>query len=237
MRLKMQGNVLVIGANRGIGLEFVRQFLKKSGIENLIATYRSIENSETLINLAERYKKLKLIKIDMTNDSDIKKLKIELSGQTIDYLILNAAIYDGKENSIKSVTAENFIQMLRTNTVAPAILLKTLLKNIIASNRKIVMCISSRAGSISSQKIASKYSYRASKVALNSVMRNASLELEDQGVKIIIINPGWVKTDMGGPNAVIEVDESVSGMIRVLENADQLKTGCFLDYQGNSLPW
>ena len=234
---KVQGNVLVTGANRGIGFEFIRQFLENPSIKNLIATYRNASNSEELIRLADKHKKLRLIKLDITNDSDIKKLKMELSEQVIDYLILNAAIYDGKENSIKSITVENLTQMLQTNTIAPIIILQTLLDNVIASDGKTVMCISSSAGSISLHRIAGKYSYRASKAALNSLMKNASLELEDKGVKIIIMHPGWVKTDMGGQNALIEVYDTVFGMIKILENANQLKTGCFLDYQGNSLLW
>ncbi len=234
---KVQGNVLVTGASRGMGFEFIRQFLENPSIKNLIATYRNVSNSEELIRLADKHKKLRLIKLDITNDSDIKKLKMELSEQVIDYLILNAAIYDGKENSIKSITVENLTQMLQTNTIAPIIILQTLLDNVIASDGKTVMCVSSSAGSISSHRIAGKYSYRASKAALNSLMKNASLELEDKGVKIIIMHPGWVKTDMGGQNASIEVYDTVFGMIKIIENANQLKTGCFLDYQGNSLLW
>ena len=189
---KVQGNVLVTGANRGIGFEFIRQFLENPSIKNLIATYRNVSNSEELIRLADKHKKLRLIKLDITSDSDIKKLKMELSEQVIDYLILNAAIYDGKENSIKSITVENLTQMLQTNTIAPIIILQTLLDNVIASDGKTVMCISSSAGSISLHRIAGKYSYRASEAALNSLMKNASLELEDKGVKIIIMHPGWV---------------------------------------------
>ena len=116
-------------------------------------------------------------------------------------------------------------------------LLQTLLDNILLSDKKIVMVISSLAGSITSYKNYRKYNYRISKAALNAGMKIASIELISNGVKILIVHPGWVKTDMGGNNAPIEISESVSGMVSVLENTNNYETGSFIDYLGNSLPW
>ena len=127
--------------------------------------------------------------------------------------------------------------MFQTNSIGPIMILQALLENVIAGGTKVVMSISSKAGSISSYEKCGRFSYRASKAALNSLMRNASLELEEMGIKILIMSPGWVKTDMGGQNALLDIQESIGGMIDVLENKKSYKTGSFLDYQGNSLPW
>lgn len=232
----LKGNILIVGANRGLGLGFVTELLKMPEI-NIFATYRNAETSKELFELSKKHNQLKIHSVDITNDADIKNFKKELSGIAIDYLIINAGIFNDTEATIKLVTPSNLIEMFQTNSIGPIMILQALLENVIAGGTKVVMSISSKAGSISSYEKCGRFSYRASKAALNSLMRNASLELEEMGIKILIMSPGWVKTDMGGQNALLEIQESIGGMIDVLENKKSYKTGSFLDYQGNSVPW
>lgn len=232
----LKGNILIVGANRGLGLGFVTELLKMPEI-NIFATYRNAETSKELFELSKKHNQLKIHSVDITNDADIKNFKKELSGIAIDYLIINAGIFNDTETTIKLVTPSNLIEMFQTNSIGPIMILQALLENVIAGGTKVVMSISSKAGSISSYEKCGRFSYRASKAALNSLMRNASLELEEMGIKILIMSPGWVKTDMGGQNALLDIQESIGGMIDVLENKKSYKTGSFLDYQGNSVPW
>ncbi|MFK7760527.1 MAG: SDR family oxidoreductase [Candidatus Midichloriaceae bacterium] len=232
----LKGNILIVGANRGLGLGFVTELLKMPEI-NIFATYRNAETSKELFELSKKHNQLKIHSVDITNDADIKNFKKELSGIAIDYLIINAGIFNDTETTIKLVTPSNLIEMFLTNSIGPIMILQALLENVIAGGTKVVMSISSKAGSISSYEKCGRFSYRASKAALNSLMRNASLELEEMGIKILIMSPGWVKTDMGGQNALLDIQESIGGMIDVLENKKSYKTGSFLDYQGNSVPW
>jgi NAD(P)-dependent dehydrogenase (short-subunit alcohol dehydrogenase family) len=232
----LKGNILIIGANRGLGLGFVTELLKIPEI-NIFATYRNAETSKELFELSKKHNQLKIHSVDITNDADIKNFKKELSGIAIDYLIINAGIFNDTEATIKLVTPSNLMKLFKINSIGSIMILQALLDNVIAGDKKVVMSISSKAGSISSYEKCRRFSYRASKAALNSLMRNASLELEEMGIKILIMSPGWVKTDMGGQNALLEIQESVGGMINVLENEKSLKTGSFLDYQGNNVPW
>ena len=232
----LKGNILIIGANRGLGLGFVTELLKMPEI-NIFATYRNTETSKGLFELSKKHNQLKMHQVDITNDTDIKNFKKELSRIAIDYLIINAGIFNDTEATIKMVEPSSLMKLFKTNSIGSIMILQALLDNVIAGDKKVVMSISSKAGSISSYESCRRFSYRASKAALNSLMRNASLELEDMGVKILIMSPGWVKTDMGGQNALLENQESVSGMIDVLENEKSYKTGSFLDYQGNNVPW
>ncbi len=233
----LKGNILIVGTNRGLGLGFVTELLKRPEVNNIFATYRNAETSKELFELSKKHNRLKIHSVDIINADSIKNFKEELSGIAIDYLIINAGVFNDTEPSIKSVTASNLMKMFETNSAGSIMILQALLDNVIAGDKKVVMSISSKAGSISSYEKCGRFSYRASKAALNSLMRNASFELEEIGIKILIMNPGWVKTDMGGQNALLEIQESVSGMINVLDKEKNFKTGSFLDYQGNSVPW
>ena len=233
----MLGNVLVIGANRGIGLGLIKEILNKNSTTNVFATYRDKNKSNELINLSEKYQNLKLITLEINNQNTINNLKDELKDVQIDYLIINSGILIDRSSSIKSVKERELKETFAINTIGPVMVLQSLLKNVLLSDKKVVMVMSSIGGSIGSYKSSDVYSYRISKAALNASMRLASIELLSQGVKILIMHPGWVKTDMGGKNAQIEINESVKGIISVLEKADNYETGVFVDYKGKKLPW
>ena len=233
----MLDNILIIGANRGLGLGLVKEVLNKNKVANVFATYRDKNRSVELINLSKKYQNLKLLTLEISNQNSINNLKDELKDVQIDYLIINTGILIDRSSSIESVKEYELKETFATNTIGPVMVLQSLLKNILISDKKIIMVMSSIGGSIGSYKSSNVYSYRVSKAALNASMRLASIELLSQGVKVLMMHPGWVKTDMGGKNAQIEINESVKGIISVLEKADSYETGSFIDYMGEKLPW
>ncbi|MFQ3306983.1 MAG: NAD(P)-dependent dehydrogenase (short-subunit alcohol dehydrogenase family) [Candidatus Midichloriaceae bacterium] len=230
-------NILIIGANRGLGFGLLKEMLTQKNTANIIATYRNPESSVELINLSKENENLNLLNLEITDQNSIIKLKDNLAGKKIDHLIINSGILIERESSIEQVTQEDLMKTFNTNVVGPLMLLQNLIDVILLSDKKVVMIMSSIAGSISSYTTHGRYSYRTSKAALNASMKIASIELKGSGVKLLMMHPGWVKTDMGGNNALIEIDESVKGMVEVLKNATNYETGSFVDYLGNKLEW
>lgn len=198
--------VLITGANRGIGLEFVRQ-LKESGY-HVIGTCRHPEVATELRMLADE-----IFQLDVTNDNDIANLKLTLSDRPIDLLINNAGISGEQGVTIGNVERFNFMNVLNTNCISVVKLSDALLSNIEASKNKSILIISSRMGSISDNERGRSYAYRASKAALNCVMRSFAIDVKEKGVRVMLIHPGWVKTAMGGADALVDVQTSVAGML------------------------
>lgn len=197
---------LITGANRGIGLEFVRQ-LKEKGYY-IFGTCRHPETSTELKSLADE-----VFQLDVTNDDDITALTRKLSNRPIDLLINNAGISGEQGVTIGNIDRANFINVINTNCISVVKLSDALLPNIQASEDKSILVISSRMGSISDNDRGRSYAYRTSKAALNCVMRSFAIDVKDQGIKVMLIHPGWVKTDMGGTDAEIDVQSSVAGML------------------------
>jgi len=123
------------------------------------------------------------------------------------------------------------------NTIAPVQVLAALLENLISSAQKKVVNITSKVGSIGDGPSGGSYAYRSSKTALNMAMVNAAHELRNHGITILLLHPGWVQTDMGGPSAPVSIEQSITGMRRVIDKATQAETGHFYDYTGRQLPW
>lgn len=203
-------NALITGANKGIGLEFARQ-LKNKGYY-IIGCCRNPSKANELNELADE-----VIQLDVTNDHDISALKQTLDNRPIDLLVNNAGISGQQGVTIGNVDRENFIHVLNVNCISVVKLSDALLPNIQASQEKNILVISSRMGSISDNERGKSYAYRTSKAALNCAMRSFAIDVEPTGVHVMLIHPGWVKTDMGGANALIDVQTSVSGMLKQTE--------------------
>lgn len=226
----MHKTVLVTGSNRGLGLEFVKQFAAKG--YKVIATCRK----------SHRAKELQAVKgnvdirdLDIAAENQLKDLKDELSNRAIDILILNAGVVGQRDISIGNIDIDNMIDTFKTNAIYPLKMVDELFKNLLLGVDKKVVVISSRMGSISNNDSGGYYSYRGSKAALNAMIKSVSVDQEDRGLKFLILHPGWVKTEMGGSGAEIETKESIAGMIKVIESS--FKTGEFLDYKGRSITW
>lgn len=235
----MNKTILITGANRGIGLEFVKQYLAQ-GLDqeglSVIACCRKPEKAQALTALMTA-KSGKVLALDVTNPQSIQKLVDSLAGQAIDILINNAALHLDPGGKIGNINTDSMREVFETNVIGVVNLTQYLLPNILASHEKKVVMISSIMGTVSMIQDAFSYAYRASKAALNAIMHTLAIDLSDQNVSIIGLHPGWVKTDMGGSKAPVSPENSVAGMIKVIaENKTVSKEG-YYDYQGNVIPW
>lgn len=227
--------VLITGANRGLGLEFVRQYSNKGW--TILAACRSPETATELKEMSEHKGSIELIQLDVTNESDINQLGEALKGRPIDHLMLNAGVLGDDCATLGQMTQASWLQVLSVNTVAPALLIQALSDNVAASEHKTIVGISTRVASLTDNSSGNMYSYRASKVALNQILVSAAKNLEAQGVKTLAIHPGWIQTDMGGDNATFTAEESALGIISVSESLTLEQSGTFRVFDGSTIEW
>jgi NAD(P)-dependent dehydrogenase (short-subunit alcohol dehydrogenase family) len=216
--------VLITGANRGIGLEFARQYAADGC--KVIGAARRPDAAGELHRLGVEVQQL-----DAADPASIAALAASLAGRPIDLLIANAGVFGG--NDLDPAAWE---EVLRTNLIGPTLLAQTLRPNVAASGLKRMVALTSAMASIA-ETGGGQIPYRSSKAALNMAWRNLALDYARDGIAVAVISPGWVQTDMGGPNATISVEESVAGMRRVIEALSPRQSGRFLSWDGRELPW
>ena len=221
--------VLVVGASRGIGAEFARQYCDDGA--RVLATHRAPDDGPKLRALGARP-----IALDVLDSSTIAALGAQLDGERIDIAILNAGVYGSRTERIVTPTPAEFDRVMHTNVLAAMQLIPVLAPSLLPVKGKLAV-MSSRMGSISLEDSPSGWLYRASKAALNSVLKSAALELGPQGVVCMAFHPGWVRTDMGGSGAELDARDSVAGMRRVIGAANASHSGKFLNYNGEQLSW
>jgi NAD(P)-dependent dehydrogenase (short-subunit alcohol dehydrogenase family) len=227
---------LITGANRGLGLEFVRQFLD-AGVR-VIATCREPAKADALQELARANpQKVHVCPLDASNQDAIRDLKAQLGATPIDYLIANAGMSPNKKAPLAAIDKAEWLQVFLTNTIGPAYLAAAFEPSVAASARKIIAFVSTRMTLIPENTAGSYYMYRSSKGALNQVIHNLALDHKADGVTVLALHPGFVRTDMGGPSATVGVQESVAGLVRVLTNATHADNGKFFDFRGHVLTW
>ena len=225
------GTVVITGANRGLGLEFARQYAADGW--HVIACCRSPNGAPDLKNLG---RKVEVLALDVASQDSIQHLAKALAGTPIDVLINNAGIH-GDRRLFGETDVALWKQIFDVNTIAPVQVLAALLENVAASTQKKVANITSKVGSIGDGPSGGSYAYRTSKTALNMAMVNAAHELKPRGITVLLLHPGWVQTDMGGPTAPVTIEQSITGLRRVIDKATQAETGHFYDYTGRQLPW
>ena len=227
--------ILITGANRGLGLEFVERYLESG--DDVIATYRNEESSFDLINMRDERSNLKLLHLDVSSNKSLNSFAENLGDSPIDIFINNAGVYGPRNSSFENVDEENWIPAIKVNAIAPLLLTQLIIKNIRAGTDKKLIYITSKMGSIDDNKGGGAYVYRSSKTALNAVVKSLSVDLKNENIAVALIHPGWVKTDMGGPNAIIDKDTSVRGMTEVISNLNISSTGNFYNYDGSIITW
>jgi len=233
--------VLITGASRGLGLEFTKQYLEGGNI--VFASCRNPEKATFLLDEKERHEDiLHIIKLDVTNEEGRNQAFKEISKKTdkLDILINNAGIISGNEqepSALGEIYKEDFSKVFLVNSIAPLLVTEKFLPLLEKGSNSKVVNISSQNGSIALRNVGGKYSYASSKAALNMITKILSYDLFDKGIVVIAIHPGWIKTDMGGEEAPLEKEESVSQIINVIETTNIIKTGKFLDREGKHLPW
>jgi NAD(P)-dependent dehydrogenase (short-subunit alcohol dehydrogenase family) len=221
--------VLVIGASRGIGREFVRQYAADGA--TVIGTARSEAGQA-----AVRDEGGEPLSLDVLDGSAVAALGTRLGSRAVDLVIVNAGVYGPRVNALTAPGDDEFDQVMRTNVRAPMQLLSALAPLLTASRGKAAV-VSSKMGSVSMMSSSAGWLYRASKAAVNVAVKAASLEFGPRGVVCVAFHPGWVKTDMGGAGADIDVATSVAGMRRVLAAANESHNGKFLNYGGEQISW
>jgi NAD(P)-dependent dehydrogenase (short-subunit alcohol dehydrogenase family) len=230
--------VLITGANRGLGLEFARQY-SADGWE-VIATARNPKQSEELQRLAKS-KSVTLQVLDVASDDSVKHLAEVLNSRPVDLLILNSAIFIRDGNKVGELNFAGWRESFETNVLGAMRVAQALIENVAASKRKQIVAISTGMGSLQTLattiEFGSAYQYRSSKAALNMAMSILAKEVEQHGISVLIFSPGWVQTDMGGPNAALTPEQSIAGMRKVLEGNPMELTGKFLSYDGSTWPW
>lgn len=223
--------VLITGANRGIGLEFAKQYQKDDW--NVLACCR---HPEFATELNKTKKHLKVIKLDLNDKCSFKQLKSQLAEQPIDILINNAGIV-GTQDCFNEVTADALLSTFQTNTMGPILVAQSAVPSLEMGNSKLIVNISSYYGCIEWNNEVDYFAYSVSKSALNAATKCMANRLKSKNIIVISMDPGWVKTDMGGVLADLSPQQSISGMRNILEKLTLTDTGKFYRYNGGLMPW
>ena len=222
-------NIIITGANRGLGLEFVKQLSRSNQV---IATSRNVNKSKKL----ESIKNIKMEELDLISKESIDTFVSKMGDKNIDLIINNAGVFHDEQfnNDLDSALWQEEILI---NAISPIILTRKLKKNILSGTDKKIVFISSQMGSIDDNYSGSNYFYRSSKAALNAAAKSLAIDWKNDNLAVLMLHPGWVKTDMGGDEAKLSISESVQQMITMINNFSIEQTGSFLNYAGEKLEW
>jgi NAD(P)-dependent dehydrogenase (short-subunit alcohol dehydrogenase family) len=220
-------NVLIVGASRGIGLEFVKQYAAV-GIE-VVGTARDDSGMQRIADAGGD-----ALEFDALTDDP--KILLDTCGAKLGICVINAGVYGPKAASGESFPQNEFDDVMRSNVYVAMRLIPALAPALVAARGKLIT-VSSRMGSIGERQSGNGTAYRASKAALNSVLKDAAVTLGPKGVTCITVHPGWVRTDMGGAGADLSPEESVKGLRRVIADIDPSDNGTFRNYDGSKIAW
>jgi len=227
--------ILITGTNRGIGLEFTKQFLQRG--DRVIATCRDLDAADALRELQDKFDGLQLMQLDVASTDSMREFVQKLDGTAVDVLINNAGVYGPANPKFGEIDGQVWASVLQVNSIAPLILSQMLMPNLRAGKDKKMVYLTSKMGSIADNGGGGSYIYRSSKTALNSAVKSLAIDLASEGFIAGVLHPGWVLTDMGGPNALIDTKTSVAGMMKVIEGLSSERSGNFYNYDGSVIPW
>lgn len=224
--------VLLTGANRGIGLEFVKQYAADGW--SVIACCREPDSARDLKSLAQAYD-IEVIALDVGDFAQIDKVAQQLRDRKIDVLINNAGIYP--ESSLGDVDYAAWAEAFKVNCMAPLKMAEAFSAQVANSQLQKIATLSSKMGSVDDNTSGSSYIYRTSKAAVNMAMKSLAIDLKPLGISVVTLHPGWVQTDMGGANGLINTQTSVTGLREVIERLSSHNTGRFIAYDGKEIAW
>ena len=229
--------LLITGANRGIGLEFVRQYAAEGW--RVFACCRKPAAADLLNRLVNQFPdRIQAHALDVTAHQQIEQLAQTLTGQPIDLLINNAGVYPpDRGDAFGKTDYAAWQHAFEVNTMAPLKMTEAFIKHVARSELKTIVTITSKMGSVADNRGGSSYIYRSSKAGVNIVVKSLSIDLNPQKIIAVVLHPGWVKTDMGGPGALITTEQSVTGMRRVIGNLTLQDSGKFYAFDGQIVPW
>ena len=224
--------VMITGSNRGLGLECARQYADEGW--RVIATCRNPGNA---VELASLKGELEIHALDISDHGQILSLADSLREEAIDLLFNNAGIFDPSPSQLVDIDYNAWENFIRVNVMSPLMVCATFSDHVAASDLKKIAIMSSKMGSIDDNNSGGSYIYRSSKAALNAVMKSLSIDLAPRGISVAILHPGWVRTDMGGPNGLIDATESVNGLLKVIKDLNLKNSGRFYSYDGSEIAW
>jgi NAD(P)-dependent dehydrogenase (short-subunit alcohol dehydrogenase family) len=223
---------LITGASRGIGLEFAKQYLAEGW--SVHASCREPQRADELARLTGP---IEVHALDVTDFARIEALARRLEGVAIDLLINNAGVYGPRVVPYDFVDYGAWADVLRTNAMAPLKMSAVFSKHVARSQHRTIASLTSLMGSIGDNTSGGAYIYRSSKAALNAVMKSLAIDLRGKEITVVVLHPGWVRTDMGGSGATLEVSESVAAMRALIASLSLKDSGAFYNYDGTELPW
>ncbi|MBA3696421.1 MAG: SDR family oxidoreductase [Methylotenera sp.] len=224
--------VLVTGTNRGLGLEFVKQYAADGW--DVIACCREPDSARDLNALAQAYD-IEVIALDVGDFEQIDKVAQQLRDRKIDVLINNAGIYP--ESSLGDLDYAAWGEAFTVNCMAPLKMAEAFSAQVANSQLQKIATLSSKMGSVDDNTSGGSYIYRTSKAAVNMAMKSLAIDLKPLGISVVTLHPGWVQTDMGGANGLINTQTSVSGLRQVINLLTTYNTGKFIAYDGKEIVW
>ena len=222
---------LITGAGRGLGLEFSRQFAEDGW--TVLAGVREPERADDLRRIDGD---VSPVPLDVADPASVAILGERLSGVPIDLLINNAGVYGPRQMVLGEFDYDAWREVFEVNTLAPMRVAEAFIEHIRAGEGRKIVTVSSKMGSIADSSGGS-YIYRSSKAGVNAAMKALAMDLQPEGFTIVVVHPGWVRTDMGGPSASIDAVESITGLKRVIDGLSPSDTGRFFNYDGSEIPW
>jgi NAD(P)-dependent dehydrogenase (short-subunit alcohol dehydrogenase family) len=223
---------VVIGASRGLGLGLVKEFLLRNC--RVTATYRSLETAKPLLDLSKEDPRLRLEKVDINDPDQVMKLAIRLKSTTVDFLFINAGVSLGPKEQVQNIDRNDFVNLMITNAYSPMQVINALDSSVHEDGMIAVM--SSDLGSVKNNLTGNWEIYRASKASLNTLMKSRAAAKADRRT-YLCLSPGWVRTDMGGDAAPLDITTSTSGLVDTILKRTGSTGVQFLNYEGKTVEW
>ena len=226
----MPRTIVITGASRGIGQELARAYARAG--DAVIAGMRKLNSAHAL----QSTDGVQAAQIDVADAASVEAFRRDLADRPVDILINNAGVAGGERQSLRDMDYDAWREALEVNTLAPFRLTTALLPNLEKAQRAKVITLTSQMGSLHRNSVG-HFAYRSSKAAANKVMQVMAWELRDRGIIVCPMHPGWVRTDMGGPEADVSVEESVKGLMATIDRLEIADSGRFWTWEGNEHPW
>jgi NAD(P)-dependent dehydrogenase (short-subunit alcohol dehydrogenase family) len=228
--------VLLTGANRGLGLEFVRQYAEDGW--RVLAACRSPSAAQELQALASKQpERIRVLALDVMDATSVKGAAGALREQPIDLLLNNAGVGSPRGQKIGSLDYAAWAQVLDANVLGPARMVEAFVENVAQGRDKRIVTVTSLMGSIADNLSGGSYAYRSSKAAVNAAMKSFSIDLAPRGITCVVVHPGWVRTDMGGTGGKLSPEESVGSLRALIASLKPKDSGKFFNVDGKELPW
>jgi NAD(P)-dependent dehydrogenase (short-subunit alcohol dehydrogenase family) len=229
-------SVLVTGANRGLGLEFVRQYAQAGW--KTYAGCRSPKSAKELKALQDQHADLiTVLELDVTDAASVRTAAEKLRDEPIDLLLNNAGVGSPPAQKIGNLDYAAWSRVLDANVLGPARMIEAFVENVAKGRDKRIVTVTSRMGSIADNSSGGSYAYRSSKAGVNAVMKSFSIDLAPRGITCVVVHPGWVRTDMGGAGGKLAPAESVKALRSLIAGLKPADAGKFFNVDGRELPW